>query len=102
MKHLMVRYRIKAERAAENQGYIEQVFRELEHEQPEGLRYASFKLDDGVSFVHIATLERADGRNPLSDVAAFKAFVSQIAERCEETPVTVELHEIGSYRSADR
>ena len=59
----------------------------------------TLKLDDGVSFVHIAATE--DGRNPLADVAAFKQFQMGIAERCDEPPVVSEVQAIGSYRMFD-
>jgi hypothetical protein len=35
--------------------------------RPSGLRYASFKLADGVSFMHIVSHER-NGHNPLSEL----------------------------------
>lgn len=98
MKHVMVRYKVKAERGAENESYITNVFEQLTRDQPPGLRYASFKLNDGVSFVHIASHEAADGSNPLSALSVFKAFTAEIRERCEELPVAVELQEVGSYR----
>jgi hypothetical protein len=97
MRTVMVRYKVKAERAAENEDYIRQVFEQLKCDQPAGLCYASFKLADGVSFVHIASQERADQPNPLSELVAFKAFTAQIGERCEEPPVAVDLEQIGSY-----
>ena len=97
MKRLMVRYTVKAERAAENEGYIASVFEQLEREKPSGLRYASFKLEDGVSFVHIVSHEAANGRNPLTELSAFKAFTAGVRDRCQEPPITVELNEIGSY-----
>jgi hypothetical protein len=94
----MVRYKVKADRAAENEEYIRKVFEELEDTSPDGLRYASFKLDDGLSFVHVASIETDGGHNPLAETEAFKAFQAEIKDRCEEPPVAVELHEIGSYR----
>jgi len=98
MKRVMVRYRVRADQAGENERYIGQVFAELEREQPAGLRYASFKLDDGVSFVHIASIETADGVNPLVALPSFKEFSARIKDRCDEPPVTAELHEVGAYR----
>ncbi len=98
MKRMMVRYKVNADRAAENEGYIAKVFGQLKHEQPAGLRYASFKQSDGVSFVHIVSLEAADGSNPLGQLSAFKAFTAQIKDRCDEPPVATELEEVGSYR----
>ena len=97
MKRVLVRYKVKADRAAENEALIKKVFEELKATSPDGIRYASFKLDDGVSFVHIASIEAAEG-NPLAATAAFKAFQEQIKDRCEEMPVAVELNEIGSYK----
>ena len=98
MRRLMVRYKVKADRAAENERYITSVFEQLKRDKPSGLRYASFKLDDGVSFVHIVSVETADGSNPLGALSAFKAFTAEVRDRCEEPPVTVDLNEVGSYR----
>jgi len=96
MKRVMVRYRIKPDRVGENEELIRAVFAELESKAPDGVRYASFKQDDGLSFVHVVSIE-AD-HNPLADLPAFKAFTADIKERCDEPPVAVELSEIGSYR----
>jgi hypothetical protein len=46
-----------------------------------------FRLDDGVSFVHVV-IEHDGVAHPdsLQDVEAFQAFVADIAERCEVPP----------------
>lgn len=98
MKRVIVRYKVKADRAEENEAYVKKVFEELKQTGPPGLRYATFKQEDGVSFVHIASIETEDGSNPLSETAAFKAFQAEIRDRCEEPPMAVDLFEIGSYR----
>ncbi len=98
MKRVIVRYRVKADRVADNERYIRAVFEELERTAPAGLRYASFKLDDGVSFLHFASIETADESNPLLAIAAFKEFTAQIKDRCDEPPSTTVVHTIGSYR----
>ena len=98
MKKILVRYKVKVDRAAENEEFIRKVFEELKQTGPDGLRYASFKQEDGVSFVHIASIETEGGENPLAESRAFKAFVADIQDRCEEPPVAVDLFEIGSYR----
>jgi hypothetical protein len=71
MKGILVRYKVKPDRAEENAIYVGKVFEELKKTAPEGLRYATFKLDDGVSFVHIASIETDDGQNPLPESPAF-------------------------------
>ena len=98
MRRVMVKYKVKSERAAENERYIRAVFAQLERDRPAGIRYASFKLDDGLGFVHIASIAAADGGNPLVALDAFKEFTAQIKDRCDEPPVTSTLNEIGSYR----
>ena len=97
MKRVMVRYKVKADRAAENERYVKSVFEQLNRDRPPGLRYATFKLADGVSFVHIASHEAADGSDHLRDLPAFKAFTAEVRDRCEDPPVVAELTEVGSY-----
>ena len=95
MRQVMVRYKVKPDRAAENEELVRAVYEELHRTQPDGLRYATFKLDDGVGFVQVSQSE--DGRNPLSDVEAFARFQEGIGDRCEEGPVVAQLREIGSF-----
>jgi hypothetical protein len=101
MKRIVVRYRVKPDRVAENERLVAGVFEQLRREQPAGLRYASFKAADGVSFTHMVSIETADGSNPLGALAAFKAFTAEIQSRCDEPPAATELAEVGSYRFLD-
>jgi hypothetical protein len=93
----VVRYKTKADRADENQAFIEKVFAELAAEHPDGLRYMTVRLADGVSFVHVASVETADGVNPLTTTAAFGAFQQDIADRLEDGPIAMQGSVIGSY-----
>jgi hypothetical protein len=95
MLKVMVRYKVKPGLVAENEQLVRAVFEELHGSAPSGLRYATFRLDDGVSFVHVAVME--DGTNPLAQVKAFQRFKQDLAERCDEPPVRTELQEIGSF-----
>ena len=98
MKRVMVRYKLKADNVEQNKQLVKAIFEELKAKQPAGLRYASFVLPDGVSFVHIASIETADGKNPLGMTDAFPLFTKDIKDRCEEPPVAVDLSEVGSYQ----
>lgn len=98
MKHVIVRYKVKPERAAENEELVRAVYAELHETKSAGLHYATFQLDDGVSFVHLAAHDREDGASPLSEVQAFKRFQENINDRCEEGPIASSVREIGSYR----
>ncbi len=98
MRQVMVRYKVKPEQAARNEELVRQVYEEIHKTAPAGLHYATFVQEDGVSFVHVASsVETADGRSPLLDVAAFRAFQEGIADRCDEPPAPVGVREIGSY-----
>jgi hypothetical protein len=96
MKH-MVSYKVKADRVAENERAAAAVYEALRLARPVGLRYATFRLGDGVSFVHIVSHEAADGSNALTALPEFKVFSAGVRERCVEPPQRVELTEIGSY-----
>ena len=94
MRQVIVRYRVKPEQVAANEQLVRDVYAELAELQPDGFHYATFKLEDGVSFVHIASVE---GPNPLQELAAFQRFQEGIGSRCDEAPVTAQLEEVGSY-----
>jgi hypothetical protein len=94
----MIRYKVKPEQVAANESLVRDVYGELARLQPDGLRYATFKLGDGVSFVHLA---EHGAENPLQQVEAFQRFQEGIRDRCDELPVVAELEEIGSYRFSE-
>jgi hypothetical protein len=96
MKQVIVRYRVKPERAAENEELVRAVYAELNETKPAGLHYATFQLDDGTSFIHLSAHDN-DGPSPLTNVQAFKRFQKNIADRCDEVPVVSVLTEVGSY-----
>jgi quinol monooxygenase YgiN len=94
----MVRYRVKPDQVAKTEALVRAVYDELKRTQATGIRYATFTLDDGLTFVHIASHENDGEGNPLAKVEAFKAFQQDIDERCAEPPVVTDLREVGSYR----
>ncbi len=93
-KRVGVRYKVKADKGEENTSYVEKVFAELAETKPSGFRYTSLRGADGVSFVHIASM---DGENPLSDSPAFKAFQETLKDRVEEAPHALGVEPVGSY-----
>jgi hypothetical protein len=93
----MVRYKVRPDRADENEALVKAVYAQLAREQPDDLHYATFRLPDGVSFMHVVIDTDEPGRI-LNEVEAFKAFVTDIAGRCDEPPVATEIALVGSYR----
>jgi hypothetical protein len=99
MKRFVVRYKVKKECAAENEALIRKVFEELHQKAPAGVSYSVFKGIDGVTFMHVVSVDTGVAENPITQLAAFKAFQAGIRERCEERPVSTDLESdaIGSY-----
>lgn len=92
----VIRYKTRPESADENALLIGEVFAELAEQQPPGLRYTAFRLDDGVSFLHVAVIDGAT--NPLSASAAFGKFQAGIHDRCVEGPAAADAAIVGSYQ----
>lgn len=92
----MVRYRTSDAMGDTNAMLVRAVFEELRARAPEGIRYTSYCLADGVTFVHIASVEKPD-ENPLTALPSFRAFQARLKDRCVEPPVVTELSVVGSY-----
>jgi hypothetical protein len=91
----VIRYRTKPECADENERLIRGVFAELAEQKPAGLRYATFRLADGISFLHVAVLDAEE--NPLSSSPAFSEFQSAIGDRLDEGPAQSDATIIGNF-----
>jgi hypothetical protein len=94
---IVVQYKPQPGKVDHNEELVRAVFAELAATNPEGIRYATLRLNDG-SFLHIADV--AADPNPLSNVAAFGRFQEGIAERCEpgKEPNAQPVAVIGNYR----
>ncbi len=97
MKKNLVRYKVLASKVAENEILVKEVYKQLHETQIDGFHYATFKLADGVSFVHIAFVDNEEANKAFSNLTAFKNFQANIKDRCEELPVVSPITEIGSY-----
>jgi hypothetical protein len=97
MRQVVVRYTVKPGQAQANEELVRDVYEELAQAKPDGFRYATFRLDDGLTFLHVALYdEGAD--NPLASIGAFQRFTAGVAERCDVAPVVHEMTPVGSYR----
>jgi hypothetical protein len=71
------------------------VFAALAEVDPGDFRYTTYRLADGVTFVHVAQLDGAE--NPLRSLPAFAEFQRELAQRCEEQPAPSDATIVGSY-----
>jgi len=85
----LVRYKAKPDRAAENEALSRAVFGELRATAPASVAYALFR--EGAEFLHLFINFAADDASPLTDLASFKAFTKDSAERYEAPPEVTRL-----------
>ena len=98
MSATIVRYRVKPGRAEENAELVRAGYAELAALRPTGVRYATFVMEDGLTFVHIAMLDDDHDEAPLTGLKAFARFREALAERCDVPPQPTALPvRIGSY-----
>jgi hypothetical protein len=91
----VVRYVVKPDRAEENAELVRAVYADLAQSKPNGFRYSTVLLDDGVTFIHTAINE--GGQVPLTDLESFRSFQADIKDRCVEPPVVSKSELVGSY-----
>jgi hypothetical protein len=96
-KTLIVRYRTRPDAAEENARLVEEVFTSLAGLAPSDFGYSTYRLSDGVTFVHVASF--AGAGNPLATLPAFAEFQRELAQRCDEQPSPSEATVVGSYGS---
>ena len=96
MYQRLIRYRTKPDQADANAKLVEAVYAELHRTQPDGVSYATFRLNDQVTFIHVVQVTQEP--NPLLAVKAFGEFQAGIRDRCDEPPVAQAFTEVGSYR----
>jgi hypothetical protein len=94
-KTLIVRYQTHPEAADENTRLIAGVFESLAQLAPAGFAYSAYRLADGVSFVHVASLD--GDANPLAGLPAFAEFQRDLPGRCSVPPAPSDATVVGSY-----
>jgi hypothetical protein len=92
--HVVIRYTVRGDRLEEHLRLVGEAYDELADAQPPGLTYATYQLEDGVSFLELLIGE--NGPAPLAASPAFQRFRSSLDARCESAPVLAELREVRS------
>jgi hypothetical protein len=97
MSVLMVRSRIRAEYADEVDAAIGRMFAAIREAAPEGIRYASAKLPDNLTYVALLSID--DGvDNPLPGLPEFREFQQNLRKWTDDSPSADPLTVVGSYR----
>ena len=97
MNVIAVRAKLMEEHVAEAEAAVKRMFAAIEREGLEGIRYASIRLEDGVTF--LALLEVEDGvENPLLGLPEAQEFYARLPAMYVEPPEVGPGTVIGSYR----
>lgn len=97
MKKVVIRYKVHADKVTLNETLVKAVYKQLHEENLEGFQYITFKMEDGVSFIHIAFSDNEQANKAFSNLPAFKNFQTDIKDRCKELPVVTPVAVIDHY-----
>jgi hypothetical protein len=97
MSVMMIRAKLKADSVQAAESAIKTMFAAIEAAKPQGVRYDSCKLADGVTFVVLLALDEGSQKE-LGAVAEFREFQQNLREWVVEPPTPEQLTVVGSYR----
>jgi len=78
MKAVKVQYTVQEDYVATNRENIEQVMRELKAMNNPNIKYSSFLLEDGQTFVHWALYPDEETSQVVSNLPAFQKFQKEL------------------------
>jgi quinol monooxygenase YgiN len=96
MTVMMIRTEVKEDHVADVETAVQKMFAAIKEAEPRGVRYASSKLPDGVTFVVLLELEGE--ANPLGTIPEFTQFQENLKGWLAGPPTAEPLQVIGSYQ----
>lgn len=97
MSVLIVTAKVAPEHTGDIEASVQKMFAAIEREAPKGIKYASTKLADGVTYV--AVLEVSDGvENPLPSIPEFQEFQQGLRGWVSEPPQAGPATVVGNYQ----
>jgi quinol monooxygenase YgiN len=96
MSVTLLRQKVKDGSVEEAEAAVRDWFEVLDRERPEGLRYASTRVQDSSTFVILTELD--DGiEDPRQAIPEFQRFLEQLKGVVDGPPEIQELDVVGSY-----
>lgn len=86
MKSVRVQYTVKKEYVEQNQKNIRQVMSDLKALNNPGIKYSSFLLEDGQTFMHFAMYPDDATSQIVNDLPAFVKFRTELKASQPEVP----------------
>ncbi|NCF64537.1 MAG: hypothetical protein GWP61_01095 [Chloroflexi bacterium] len=90
MNAVKVQYTVKAEYVETNKANIQRVMADLRKINNPDIKYSSFLLDDGKSFVHLVMRANDEAQKTLGELPSFQEFQRQLRESGPEVPPKAE------------
>ena len=90
MLAVKVQYTVTSDYAERNRKNIEKFMAELKQLNNSGIKYSSFVLDDGNTFVHFAMYPDEETQSVVANLESFKYFQMKLRESKPTTPPNAE------------
>ncbi len=90
MKIVKVQYTVKPEYVEQNKTNIQKVMDDLKAKPIEGMKYSSYLLEDGVSFMHLNIGKDTETLSKLNQIESFNEFRKQLKASEPISPPKVE------------
>lgn len=94
MKVVRVKYKVQDSFADTNAANIRRVMDALKANPIDGVTYFAYRLDDGVTFIHIVVTRDDAAQEKIPELNEFKAFQSALKESQPVSPPKPEEHEL--------
>ena len=98
MDVFMIEYQAKAENVDKVLSAAKEFVAGIAADNDPGVRYRSFRKNDGVSFVHIAELADDAAKDRLQSTEHFKKFSGMLPDLCAEGPSAQKLELVADSR----
>ena len=86
MKAVKVQYTVKEEYAETNKQNIKQVMSDLRKLNNPGIKYSSYVLNDGKTFVHLGIYSDEEAMSVVTNLDSFKKFQMALKDSQPEAP----------------
>jgi hypothetical protein len=90
MNAVKVQYTVKEAYVETNKRNIQRVMAELRGLNNPGIKYSSFLLDDGKTFVHFGMYADEEAKSVVGDLDSFKRFRQELQESQPDVPPKAE------------
>ena len=86
MKSVNVQYTVKTEYAETNKNNIARVMSDLRELADPGIKYSSFVLEDGKTFIHFGMYADQEALDVVNNLPSFQSFREQLKSSGPESP----------------